>query len=257
MGQLRLPSVLDGGGLVVNLDLDYRTCMCGRYRIKDTDALTEELRRTFKIPGWVMGPRFNIAPSQELPVVINDDAGKAKIATMRWGLVPFWDKSEKPKIAPINARAEEAFTKPMFRQSIQKRRALIPADGFYEWKRLPGDLKQPFDISLKDGRPFFFTGIFEEATEIRPATYLLFTTRPNSLMAEIHNRMPAIITGDRAQQWIAPGPVSAAQLKEFTEPYPAEQMVARPVSTLVNNPSNDSPDCIAPIDGTCHEAGPH
>jgi putative SOS response-associated peptidase YedK len=221
--------------------------MCGRYRIKDTDELTEELRRVFKIPNWVMGPRYNIAPSQELPVVVSSADGKAQVATMRWGLVPFWDKSEKPKIAPINARAEDAFAKPMFRQSIQKRRALVPADGFYEWKRLPGDQKQPFDIHLKGGRPFFFVGLYEEATAIRPATYLLFTTRPNLLMAEIHNRMPAIITGELAQQWIAPGPVSAERLAEFTEPYPTEQMVARPVSTLVNNPRNDSPDCIAPI----------
>jgi putative SOS response-associated peptidase YedK len=221
--------------------------MCGRYRIKDTDQLTDELRRTFKIPDWVIGPRYNIAPSQELPVIVKDNEGKARVATMRWGLVPFWDKSEKPKIAPINARTEGAFTKPMFRQSIQTRRCLIPADGFYEWRRLPNDQKQPFDIHLKDGRPFFFVGIYEDATEIRPATYLMFTTRPNSLMAEIHNRMPAILIGDRAQQWIAPGPVSTERLAEFTEPYPAEQMVARPVSTLVNNPRNDSPDCFAPI----------
>jgi putative SOS response-associated peptidase YedK len=221
--------------------------MCGRYRIKDTDALTEELRRVFKIPDWVMGPRYNIAPSQDLPVVVSGDDGNTRVATMRWGLVPFWDKSEKPKIAPINARSEDAFTKPMFRQSIQKRRALIPADGFFEWRRLPNDQKQPFDIHLKDGRPFFFAGIYEDATEIRPATYLLFTTRPNSLMADIHNRMPAIITGERSQQWIAPGPVSAEQLEEFTEPYPADLMVARPVSALVNNPRNDSRECLTPI----------
>jgi len=221
--------------------------MCGRYRIKDTDELTEELRRVFKIPGWVMGPRYNIAPSQKLPVVVSDDDGKARVAAMRWGLVPFWDKSEKPKIAPINARSEDAFAKPMFRQAIQKRRCLIPADGFYEWKRIADDRKQPFDIHLKDGRPFFFAGIYEDATEIRPATYLLFTTRPNSLMAEIHNRMPAILTGDRAEQWIVPGPVSAEQLAEFTEPFAADKMVAEPVSALVNNPRNDSPDCIAPI----------
>jgi putative SOS response-associated peptidase YedK len=117
-------------------------------------------------------------------------------------------------------------------------------------------LKQPFDIHLKDGRPFFFAGIYEDATEIRPATYLLFTTRPNSLMAEIHNRMPAIITGNRAQHWIVPGPISAKQLAEFTEPFPAEKMIVHPVSALVNNPRNDSPDCIAPIDGTFHEACP-
>jgi putative SOS response-associated peptidase YedK len=129
-------------------------------------------------------------------------------------------------------------------------------DGYLEWRSRSGELEQPFDIHLKDGRPFLFAGIYEDATEIRPATYLLFTTRPNSLMAEIHNRMPAIITGERAQRWIAPGPISADQLTEFTEPYPADLMVARPVSTLVNNPRNDSPDCIVPIDGTYHEAGP-
>jgi len=221
--------------------------MCGRYRIKDTDELSEELRRTFKIPDWVMGPRFNIAPSQQMPVLITGNEGEAKVATMRWGLVPFWDKSEKPKIAPINARAEDAFTKPMFRQSIQTRRCLVPADGFYEWKRLPGDQKQPYDIQLKDGRPFFFAGIYETATQLRPDTYLLFTTRPNALMASIHNRMPAIITGDRAKQWLAPGPISPEQLAGFTEPYPAEEMVAHAVSALVNNPRNDSPDCIVPI----------
>jgi putative SOS response-associated peptidase YedK len=221
--------------------------MCGRYRIKDTDELTEELRRIFKIPGWVMGPRYNIAPSQQLPVVITGDKGEAKVATMRWGLVPFWDKSEKPKIAPINARSEDAFTKPMFRQSIQERRCLVPADGYYEWKRLPGDQKHPFDIQLKNGRLFFFAGIYESATELRPDTYLLFTTRPNALMASIHNRMPAIVTGDRAKHWLAPGPISPEQLTDFTESYPAEEMVARPVSTLVNNPRNDSPDCIIPL----------
>jgi putative SOS response-associated peptidase YedK len=221
--------------------------MCGRYRIKDTDELTEELRRIFKIPGWAMGPRYNIAPSQQLPVVITGDEGEAKVATMRWGLVPYWEKSEKPKIAPINARAEDAFAKPMFRQSIQKRRCLVPADGFYEFKRLPGDQKQPFDIQLKNGRLFFFAGIYEAATELRPDNYLLFTTRPNALMSSIHNRMPAIVTGDRAKQWLAPGPISPEQLADFTEPYPAEEMVARPVSTLVNNPRNDSPDCITPL----------
>jgi len=116
------------------------------------------------------------------------------------------------------------------------------------WRRLPNDQKQAFDIHLKDGCPFFFAGIYEDATETRPATYLLFTTCPNSLMAEIHNRMPAILTGDRAQQWIVPGSVSSEQLEEFTEPYVSDQMVAQPVSALVNNPRNDSPDCIARID---------
>jgi len=103
----------------------------------------------------------------------------------------------------------------------------------------------------------YFQRSSDRRDEIRPATYLLFTMRPNSLMAEIHNRMPAIVTGEGAQRWIAPWPVSPEQLAEFTELFPAEEMVARPVSTLINSPRNDSPDCIAPTNGPFRKAAPY
>ncbi|MBK8479281.1 MAG: SOS response-associated peptidase [Opitutaceae bacterium] len=220
--------------------------MCGRYRIKDTDQITAHLLEAFGIPPWTLTARYNAAPSQELPVVVGGGDGRARIATMRWGFVPSWDESEKPKLAPINARTEGAFAKPLFRQAIQRRRCLILADGFYEWQRLAGDRKQPFDIQLRGGRPFCFAGIYEAATATRPDTFLVFTTRPNSVMAPIHDRMPVILTGDRAREWLVPGPITAEQLTGFAEPYPAQDIVAQAIGSLVNSPRNDSPAVLGP-----------
>ena len=219
--------------------------MCGRYRIKDAETFRLYVKQVYGIDLPDLTPRYNVAPSQLMPIVAADENGAPRAASMKWGLVPFWDKSAKPKIAPINARVEEAFTKAMFRQSIQHRRCLIPADGFYEWQKLPGDLKQPMDIQLKDGRPFFIAGIYENATELRPETYLLFTTQPNELMQKIHNRMPAILSEEKAKRWITKGPVTVEELSDLTTPFPAAEMEAKPISTLINNPRNDMPECIA------------
>ncbi len=221
--------------------------MCGRYLLEDPGAVRESLRRLFGASLPDIAPRFNVAPSQSLPVVAPAEGGAIRAATMRWGLVPFWEKSEKPRLAPINAKSEEAFSKPMFRQSIQQRRCLVPADGFYEWRKLDGDRKQPCLIRLKDEEPFCFAGIYEAATEVRPQTFLIFTTRPNALMAAIHNRMPVILPDEAAKRWIEPGPITADQLAEFTAPFPAEKMQARQVSVLVNNPRNDSADVLAEL----------
>lgn len=163
---------------------------------------------------------------------------------MKWGFVPYWENSAKPAIAPINARSEEAFAKSMFRNSVQCRRCAIPADGFYEWKRDVAS-KQPFDISMKDDRPFYFAGIYEAATALRPETFLLFTTQPNELMASIHDRMPAILEGEMAKRWIAPGPISEEAYAAMTKSFPASEMKARPISSLVNSPKNDGPEVLA------------
>ncbi len=222
--------------------------MCGRYRIKDTDELTEHLRRTFGIPAWVQGQRFNVAPSQEMPVIIMDDEGDVVVpATMRWGFVPFWEKSAKPKLAPINAQSETAATNGMFKQAVQRRRCLVPADGFYEWLRLDETTKVPFDIFLKTRRSFFMAGIYENATEVRPATFAILTTRANELMARIHNRMPAIVDDDEARRWLAPGGLTPEDVGRLTAPHAAEEMEAVSVSSIVNNPRNDGPECIVPV----------
>jgi len=143
--------------------------MCGRYRIKDTDRITEHLRMTHNIPDWLIDqrkPRYNIAPSQDCPIIIMDDEGDVLPipCIMRWGFIPYWEKSDQSKIAPINAKSEQVGANSMFRQSVQKRRCLVPADGFYEWLRLDdGKMKVPFDIHLKGNRPFVMAGIYESA----------------------------------------------------------------------------------------------
>jgi putative SOS response-associated peptidase YedK len=224
--------------------------MCGRYRIKNTEAVDELTRLLFGIPAWATGPmppRFNIAPSQEMPVLALGEDGQPIVAPMRWGLIPFWEKDDAPKVRPINAQAESVATKPMFKQSVQRRRCLVAADGFYEWRRLDETTKQPFDIHLKGGRPFFFAGIYERATSQRPATYAILTTRANELMATIHGRMPAIVEGDTARRWIAPGSLTPDHIAELTAPHPATDMEAIPVSSIVNSPARDVPECLVPV----------
>lgn len=225
--------------------------MCGRYRIKDTDELTEHLRETFKIPEWVKDrqPRYNIAPSQECPVIIMDDEGDVLPIPcfMRWGYVPYWEQSPKPKLAPINAQSEKVATSGMFRQSLQRRRCLVPADGFYEWLRLDEKTKHAFDIHLKGGRPFVMAGIYEKATLQRPATFAILTTSANERVAKIHDRMPAILDDAEAKRWITPGEISADEVAALTAPHPADDIELIPISSLINSPKNDLPDVLTPV----------
>jgi putative SOS response-associated peptidase YedK len=221
--------------------------MCGRYGLVDPKRMIADM---VFIPGVTfpeeLRPRYNIAPSQNNPVVATDDLGTPRGALMRWGLVPFWDKSEKPKFAPINARSEDVLSKPMFRQSVQKRRCLVLADGFYEWKRVDEKTKIPHFISLRDGAPFFIAGIYELATEVRPETYALLTTGPNELMEAVHNRMPVILDQEAGKRWLQPGALAADQVADLCRPFQADRMRAYPVSSIVNAPRNDVPECIVP-----------
>lgn len=227
--------------------------MCGRYRIKDTDQITEHLRKTHNIPEWLIDQRqsrYNIAPSQDCPVIIMDDEGDVLPVpcSMRWGFVPSWEKSAKPKLAPINAQAETAATNGMFKQAVQQRRCLVPADGFYEWLRLDdGKVKLPFDIHLKGNRPFVMAGIYEQATASRPATFAILTTRSNEIMMKIHNRMPAILDDVEAKRWLTPGPITVDDVVRLTTPHAAEEMEAVPISALVNSPRNDMPEILEPV----------
>lgn len=219
--------------------------MCGRYTAANPVLMGTMCFDEFDVrwPNWPA--RFNIAPSQLLPAIVRRDDLLPEAREMRWGLVPFWEKSDKPKIAPINAKSEEIAAKPMFRQALQKRRSLLPADGFFEWKKLADDVKQPFYIGLRDQRPFYFAAIYEAATDTRPETVALLTTRPNSLMETIHNRMPVILTGADAQAWLKSGPLTPDALSRLTAPFPADEMRAVPVSRLVNSPRNTGPEVIA------------
>jgi putative SOS response-associated peptidase YedK len=225
--------------------------MCGRYLLSNSAALRAEMERltglTFE--EYAPRPRYNVSPSQLNPVVATDPGGRPRAALMRWGLVPFWDQSEKPKFAPINARSEEMLGKPTFRQSVQQRRCVVPADGFFEWKRPDAHTKLPYCIGLTDGAPFFMAGIHEAATPTRPETFALLTVGPNELMRPIHDRMPVILDEPAARRWLEPGPMTPEKAASLCVPYPATRMRAYPVSTLVNNPRNDLPECIEPVLG--------
>lgn len=221
--------------------------MCGRFTFGDPKRVNEACFLDFSVHWPGQKPRFNVAPSQLLDVIANDGAGKPAAQSMRWGLVPFWDESEKPKIAPINAKSEEIAAKPMFRQAVQKRRCLVPADGFFEWKKIAEDVKQPYLIGLTENRPFYFASIFEPGNETRPATVALLTTRPNALMEPIHTRMPVIVTGETAKAWLRAGQLTPYELGRLTAPFPPDQMRAVRVSKLVNNPRNTGPEVVAPV----------
>ena len=219
--------------------------MCGRFTLM-IDA--EELQSEFglqEIPADYT-PRYNIAPSQ--PVGVVTDWTERRMEWMRWGLVPSWAKDPSIGSKMINARSETVQEKPSFRTAFQRRRCLIPADGFYEWKKSGGKAPSvPYFIHTVDHRPFAFAGLWEfwrsaEGEDLRSCTIL--TTQANSFMAPIHDRMPVILSGDGMGDWLGPG--NSAIWMDLLKPFPAEKMAAHPVSTYVNSPFRDGPDLVLP-----------
>ena len=224
--------------------------MCGRYSLAtDEKALEERFR--FLDEGLKTGPRFNLAPTQDVLTVVN--YGSANHArSMKWGLIPFWAKDPSIGNRMINARAETVVGKPSFRQAFQKRRCLIVADGFYEWRK-EGKNKIPMRIILKSGEPFGFAGLWEtwkspDGRLVKSCT--IITTSPNSVIEPIHNRMPVILTSEGEALWLDLNHSDPSELRELLLPYPADQMDAYEVSTLVNSPGHDAPECAAPVCGS-------
>lgn len=223
--------------------------MCGRYRLKDPDRVLEALRAVFgeRLGAICLEQRWNVAPSQQV-TVLHSPGDHVEGQGMRWGFVPPWDRSEKPRLAPINARSEEALGKPMFREAVRSRRCLVPADGFYEWQRTDATSKTPYCIGLTDERPFFLAGIHTDAVVgLRPATFALLTTRPNAAVAPVHDRMPVILEGPRAARWLSPGALVEADYRLLCEPIEADEVLLWPVSPLINNPRHESAEVCEPI----------
>jgi len=195
-------------------------------------------------------PRYNIAPSQPIAVVPND--GQNQVEFFLWGLVPSWAKDPRIGNQLINARAETLAEKPAFRMAYRRRRCLVLADGFYEWRREPpgaGRAKTPIYVRLKSGEPFAFAGLWEMWRSPDGEMLLscaIITTTPNALLERIHNRMPVILRPEAYMQWLNPLEQSPDRLNDLLLPYPDSQMEAYPVSTLVNDPKTDSPACIVP-----------
>ncbi len=221
--------------------------MCGRYTLTaDLDQLQLRFGFEEKLPSYIA--RYNIAPTQEVLAVTNHGPGN-HAQLMRWGLIPFWAKDTKIGSRMINARAETVMESPSFRQAFQRRRCLVLADSFYEWKKAAG-ARTPMRIMLKSGEPFGFAGLWEtwrgpDGGEVRSCT--IITTAPNSLMEPIHNRMPVILPREAEAQWLRGNGVDVSALRELLIPYSATEMEAYEVSTAVNSARYDAPDCVIPI----------
>ena len=222
--------------------------MCGRFTLtSNMDDL--QGRFGFEARDLVFRPSYNIAPTQLVLAVTNDGQRRAEL--MRWGLVPFWAKDIKIGYRMINAVGETAATKPAFRAAFKKRRCLILADGFFEWRK-DGKEKIPTYIFLKSREPFAFAGLWE--TWKSPAgetvtSCTILTTKPNEFMEPIHNRMPVILSGETEALWLDPMTEEPDLLQPLIQPAPAELMESRIVSSLVNSPKNNSPECVVPITG--------
>jgi putative SOS response-associated peptidase YedK len=219
--------------------------MCGRFALA-TDLDQIALRFSFAPEKLLYGPRYNVAPSQEVLTVVNGEGRLAEL--MLWGLIPPWAKEAAVGYRLINARAETVAEKSTFRGAFQKRRCLILADGFYEWRR-NGKQKTPMFIALKSREPFAFAGLWEfwnspSGEAIHSCT--IITTIPNALMETIHDRMPVILPREAEPVWLDTGIEDPGTLSHLLAPYPAAEMQAYAVHPMVNSPRNDNPACIVP-----------
>ncbi len=217
--------------------------MCGRYNlITDPQALVDffKLRNRLKL-----APRYNIAPSQDAPVVRSGDNGR-ELALMRWGLVPHWAKDAKFGYHTINARAETVASKPAYRSAFRKHRCLVPATGFYEWQS-GADGKQPYHIRVGEGRLFAFAGLWEQwqpPSGQALESFTIIVTEANQAVRPLHERMPVILHPDDYATWLDPAIQDPTRIQPLLRPCPAAWLNHYPVSRHVNSPAHDDPACL-------------
>lgn len=224
--------------------------MCGRFALLTPghDLLTQFDVTETPVDVSMIGPRYNIAPTQPV-VVVRQSSDQRELTFLQWGLIPSWAKDHKIGSRLINARSETVAEKPSFRAAFKRRRCLILADGFYEWQKINGK-KQPTFIHMADRNPFALAGLWE--TWQSPdggilETCTILTTSPNELMEPIHNRMPVILEPEDYNTWLIPGDQPNTAL-HLLRPFPSEKMATYPVSTWVNSPAHDDAQCIAPLE---------
>jgi putative SOS response-associated peptidase YedK len=218
--------------------------MCGRYELHTHPAAVALTFGLAQPP--TLQPRYNIAPMQDVPVIRQGQSGERELAFVRWGLVPRWAKDPAIGAKMINARAETIADKPSFRTAFRKHRLLLPADGFYEWKRTATG-KQPIHIGLKGGGLFAFAGLAERwlspAGEVLD-TCTIVTTQANAMLAPMHDRMPVIVGVEHYERWLD---VAQTEVGDLLAPYPADAMAWYPVSTRVNSVRNDDAQLLEPV----------
>jgi len=222
--------------------------MCGRYTLTTSSHLIETL---FSVESTQeLKPRYNIAPTQQIPLVRIAAGGVKELVELRWGLIPGWSRERKADHGIINARAETVRIKPSFRGPFRSRRCLVPADGYYEWQSTDGG-KQPHYIRMKDGAPFALAGLWDlwvgkgGSTAIESCT--IITTVPNQMLSPIHARMPVIIGQENYGQWLDHETSDVESLQILLRPFLEDAMEAYPVSQVVNNPRNDTEECLVPL----------
>ena len=218
--------------------------MCGRYSLF---ANKETLAERFDLDlfdGFEWQERYNIAPSQNLLAIVKSETGN-RAGLLKWGLVPSWAKDPKIGNKMINARAETVDQKPSFKQLLKRRRCLIVADGFYEWKR-EGASRQPFRFQMKTKEPFAFAGLWDrwESNDEIIHSCTIITTNPNPLVQGIHDRMPVILTKEAEQMWLDRSIEDPAYLKGLLTPFVVDEMERYPISSHVNSPKNDMKEII-------------
>jgi putative SOS response-associated peptidase YedK len=221
--------------------------MCGRYSLLTPPEAMRRFYRAVTGEAANFPPAYNAAPTQRLPVIAADREGRPRLTRMTWGLVPHWSPDGKPGFSNINARAETVDTRPAFRQAFERRRCLIPADGFYEWQKAPDGRKLPWRFVMADGQPFAMAGIWERWKEGQGGeqldSFAIVVGQANPLVRPVHDRMPVILAPEDWERWLdreQSGP------KELLRPFPAEKMRAYRVSTKVNNVKNSGPELIEP-----------
>jgi putative SOS response-associated peptidase YedK len=221
--------------------------MCGRYDNLIAREAYKGLYKAMRLPKSNFPPRYNIAPTDPIPIVrIDPRDGKREVTMARWGLIPFWMK-EKPKVPHINARAETVHKLPLFREAFAKRRCIIPATGFFVWEKR-ADGRQPYRFVREDMRPFAFAGLWEfariDGEEIVSATIIV--GEPNPLVAGVHDRMPVMLMPDDHDRWLDPA-MTIDELRALLKPYDPDLMKSYEVSRAVNSVKNDTPECVEPL----------
>nr|ALS91378.1 putative ACR, COG2135 [uncultured bacterium] len=245
VGAARADGVTGNGLPVACRWVCYDRGMCGRYTLTKPKELLKRFPN-IQLP-MNCAPRYNIAPTQ--PVLAVTNAKPEEFQPMHWGLIPSWAKDPSIGSRMINARAETLREKPAYRTAFRRRRCLVPADGFYEWKPGPAKTKTPTYIRMKSGEPFMIAGLWEvwtgpDGEEIPSCT--LVTAEPNELVKPIHDRMIVILPEEHFAHWLDPSERPPDALETLLKPYPADEMEAYAVSTAVNSPKHDTPDCIEP-----------
>jgi putative SOS response-associated peptidase YedK len=228
--------------------------MCGRFTLRTPAKQVARLFADLELSPLELTPRYNIAPTQAVTAVRQTRPPgepvpfRAEWADLRWGLIPFWAKDRAIGSQMINSRSETLASKPAFRAAFKSRRCLIPADGFYEWKKIAVNKKQPQYITLRDHRPFGFAGLWESWTDKSTREVIesctIITTNANEFLLPLHDRMPVILDPDDFQPWLDREFKDAAWLQSILKPWPADDMEFYAVDTLVNNPRNERPECI-------------